>query len=796
MSIEKGNLFSSKVELENKITEYEKANYVKLWKRTSKSLAVVQKVWPNRVFNPELVIYEVTYCCVNGGRKLKSSSAGQRPNQQTFKQDCPFSMKFRATKDGTKLECISIEDQHNHDLTKVAFDHLPSQRRLIDADRKHVKEMISVGANRKLIQRQMSEKTGKKIILQDLHNIGSKLRQQSLTAASTLPESAQLWEYLSNRPGLSTEFVVDPATNQLQGIYMQDNDMMTTFNTFPELIIADRTHKVNELRMPLMLLVVVDGNGETEIVAIFVLVSEEKNLLSRMLTIFKEKNARWTETKVVLTDKDMVERQVFGELLPAAKLQICLFHTLRTFKRQITTEKMGISLQERSTVLEILQDMAYSYSETIYQQRYEDLKQNEIPSVQDYFDSNWHDIRSEWVEGLKHKHFSLSVRTTNRLESTFQKIKSVIKGHMTILEFCSSLLGVIATLRNERDHRVVTIYQKVPVCSTLPKTAQDYANLVTPHALGIITQQLGSRLNVKLTATEDPETYTATSSQGPLKVTPINCECTSFISQRLPCKHIFRLRETLNQNMYCPDLVDQRWTLSKYKECHRVFQPRQRIPSSVNICASPRPTPKVLSHDEKFRKGLAKGQELASLMAEGGMAEFQAKLEIVQELIRLWKEDKSVGVFEVIDIMTAPTETPAPTDSTETPMFTDTTEAAAPTEAPIHINTIEIPAPTDSTEIPIFTDTTEAAAPTEAPILINTIEIPAPTDSTEIPILTDTTEAAAVPTETQILTEASVLADFTLPAKTRKRGRPKGSVMTAVGLPSKRQKNWPAHRLR
>ena len=186
-----------------------------------------------------------------------------------------------------------------------------------------------------------------------------------------------------------------------------------------------------------------------------------------------------------------------------------------------------------------------------------------------------------------------------------------------------------------------------------------------------------------------------------------------------------------------------------------MFQPRQCIPSSVNICASPRPTPKVLSHDEKFRKGLAKGQELASLMAEGGMAEFQAKLEIVQELIRLWKEDKSVGVFEVIDIMTAPTETPAPTDSTETP---------------------------------IFTDTTEAAAPTEAPILINTIEIPAPTDSTEIPILTDTTEAAAVPTETQILTEASVLADFTLPAKTRKRGRPKGSVMTAVGLPSKRQK--------
>ena len=42
--------------------------------------------------------------------------------------------------------------------------------------------------------------------------------------------------------------------------------------------------------------------------------------------------------KVKLTDKDMTEREVLAEKIPNAALMICLFHTLRTFHREITTE--------------------------------------------------------------------------------------------------------------------------------------------------------------------------------------------------------------------------------------------------------------------------------------------------------------------------------------------------------------------------------------------------------------------------------------------------------------------------
>ena len=109
----------------------------------------------------------------------------------------------------------------------------------------------------------------------------------------------------------------------------------------------------------------------------------------------------------------MVERNVFSEEFANSELQICLFHVLRTFKREITTEKMGITGGEKTTVLEIIQKLAYCRSEEEYSTHYEDLKSTQLHNVVTYYDSNWHSIRKEWVEGLKHQQMSLGERTNN-----------------------------------------------------------------------------------------------------------------------------------------------------------------------------------------------------------------------------------------------------------------------------------------------------------------------------------------------------------------------------------------------
>ena len=92
-----------------------------------------------------------------------------------------------------------------------------------------------------------------------------------------------------------------------------------------------------------------------------------------MVQAFKSVNPMWVDTKVLMSDKDFNERNVFKKEFPQATLQICLFHTLKSFKREITTEKMSIQPGGRDHVLEIITKLACSKSEAEYDQNYQDL---------------------------------------------------------------------------------------------------------------------------------------------------------------------------------------------------------------------------------------------------------------------------------------------------------------------------------------------------------------------------------------------------------------------------------------
>ena len=79
---------------------------------------------------------------------------------------------------------------------------------------------------------------------------------------------------------------------------------------------------------------VVDGNGESEVIALWLVSSEDESTISFLMDVFKKYNDTGN-TRCVMADKDMNERSIITEKLPSASLLICLFHTLRTFRREI-----------------------------------------------------------------------------------------------------------------------------------------------------------------------------------------------------------------------------------------------------------------------------------------------------------------------------------------------------------------------------------------------------------------------------------------------------------------------------
>ena len=67
--------------------------------------------------------------------------------------------------------------------------------------------------------------------------------------------------------GAVVEATVD-SDNMLSGIYFQDAYIIENYAKFPETLFIDATHKLNELWMPLYVLLVEDGNGESQIVSL------------------------------------------------------------------------------------------------------------------------------------------------------------------------------------------------------------------------------------------------------------------------------------------------------------------------------------------------------------------------------------------------------------------------------------------------------------------------------------------------------------------------------------------------
>ena len=453
--------------------------------------------------------------------------------------------------------------------------------------------------------------------------------------------------------GANVEVYIDNENN-FKALFYQDKDMRDMFQCYPEILLVDATYKLNDLRLPLYVMLVVDGNGESEIVGLMLAADERQETIRQMMVYFKDLNPKWNEINCVMADKDMTERQVIKEELPQAGLLICLFHTMRTFRREVTTEKMGISNDERIQALEILQCMAYSKSESSYQVLYEQLLSTRLNTVIQYFNDNWHPIRNEWVEGFKNKYTNFLNSTNNRLESINQKLKAVVSSHSSLLEFNKQLQSCLSSLRVERDHRAASIFQKRPVClNNLKEYELQYYNKCTPFAFKHIQKQLTLHEKCgKILENGLNGFFTIESKKGNLQVSSEKCHCDFFTSMKLPCRHILALRKHLSYPLYCESICDRRWTKDHYFMSHRIFksceQPLvgvEQVPEDsdgLSITVDTRKEKKILSQHDKYRKAFEVTRTLASLASEASGKLFQNRLATLHQILDSWKNGKEV----------------------------------------------------------------------------------------------------------------------------------------------------------
>ncbi|XP_049270335.1 zinc finger SWIM domain-containing protein 3-like [Rhipicephalus sanguineus] len=325
-----------------------------------------------------------------------------------------------------------MNDDHNHEISKLLYSHLPRTRALREPGAKEeATELLAFHANKKLVKKRIEEKTGKLVLLKDLSNTASSLRPQT---RNDLMKMAAL---LHNEHGADYHILADG--ENFQGILLSNESMRSNMDAYPEFLGIDATYKLLEIRTPVYVMHVEDSNGDTETVCVAILVNESAPSIKWMLEKFKELHPSWTKIKCVMADKDLLERDLLKESFPESKVLICVFHTLKTFRREIACNKMNITAEERDEALALLQKMVLSRSSEKFEGLQEEFDTNVCKEIRSYYDKNWRPIKDEWYTGPKFMSENFNNTTNNRIESLNAKLKSVIKkqlpGRVCVLTF-------------------------------------------------------------------------------------------------------------------------------------------------------------------------------------------------------------------------------------------------------------------------------------------------------------------------------------------------------------------------
>lgn len=110
---------------------------------------------------------------------------------RSLRSDCPAFIMLRASKDGTHLEVVGVNNEHNHDCSDFVNQNLPHHRKLPEDLKQEVVEMMLLHIDRKKIIEYVKKKTNKSVTVKDLFNLKAKYKNFNFKSERTKDEILQ-----------------------------------------------------------------------------------------------------------------------------------------------------------------------------------------------------------------------------------------------------------------------------------------------------------------------------------------------------------------------------------------------------------------------------------------------------------------------------------------------------------------------------------------------------------------------------------------------------------------------------
>lgn len=163
------------------------------------------------------------------------------------------------------LTVQELKDNHNHTSSKTYFTTLSQQRLKLPESVKYcARESLRAGANKKIVLDKIRAETGRKVTLKDLTNISRR--------SSERKNFQECINMLKNTYDCTDIQLLVNEDKVFKGLFFQDERMKKYLEAFPEMLFIDGTYCLVDLKTATYIIMVEDGCGFSEIVAVCLLV--------------------------------------------------------------------------------------------------------------------------------------------------------------------------------------------------------------------------------------------------------------------------------------------------------------------------------------------------------------------------------------------------------------------------------------------------------------------------------------------------------------------------------------------
>lgn len=100
----------------------------------------------------------------------------------------------------------------------------------------------------------------------------------------------------------------------------------------------------------------------------------KENIFTDLFTEIKAESENWRNFETIMTDKSFVSRNAFAACFPNAHINLCVFHVIQIFHRQVTTKKCELTDAQTKEAKKIPPDMVYANLLIQYDHSYRDLR--------------------------------------------------------------------------------------------------------------------------------------------------------------------------------------------------------------------------------------------------------------------------------------------------------------------------------------------------------------------------------------------------------------------------------------